>query len=75
MYDEHSPGLPRALRYDLRLPAGGATALIASTLPTLPKWHGYSFLVTVGVGSLVMQGIALIINNLDPRRRYPTFWF
>ena len=57
------------------VPAGGATALIASTLPTLPKWHGYSFLVTVAVGSLVMQCIALIINNLDPRRRYPTYWW
>lgn len=22
-------------------PPGGATALIAATLPTLPKWHGY----------------------------------
>ena len=54
---------------------GGATALIAATLPTLPRWHGYSFLVTVGVGSLVMQLIALVVNNLDPRRRYPTFWW
>lgn len=56
-------------------PPGGATALIASTLTTLPRWHGYSFIVTVLVGSLVMQAIALIINNLDPRRRYPTFWW
>ena len=55
--------------------AGGATALIAATLPTLPRWHGYSFLVTVGVGSLVMQLIALVVNNLDPGRRYPTFWW
>ncbi|KAL4443756.1 hypothetical protein ABPG75_011493 [Micractinium tetrahymenae] len=56
-------------------PPGGATALIASTLTTLPKWHGYSFLITVLVGSLTMQLIALVVNNLDPRRRYPSFWY
>lgn len=56
-------------------PPGGATALIASTLPTLPKWHGYSFLITVLVGSLTMQVIALVVNNIDPRRRYPSFWY
>lgn len=44
-------------------------------MATLPKWHGYSFLVTVAVGSVIMQLIALVINNLDPRRRYPTFWW
>eukprot|EP00887_Chlorella_sp_A99_P004921 scaffold4.g4921.t1 len=53
-------------------PPGGATALIAANLTTLPKWHGYSYLVTIGVGSLVMQVIALVVNNLNPRRRYPT---
>lgn len=56
-------------------PPGGATALIAANLTTLPKWHGYSYLVTIGVGSLVMQVIALVVNNLNPRRRYPTFWW
>ncbi|KAI7844992.1 hypothetical protein COHA_001358 [Chlorella ohadii] len=56
-------------------PPGGATALIAATLPTLPKWHGYSYLVTISVGSCIMQIIALIVNNLDPKRRYPTYWY
>lgn len=56
-------------------PAGGATALIAATLTDLPKWHGYAYLVTVGLGSLVMQVIALVVNNIDPQRRYPTFWW
>lgn len=41
---------------------------------TLPRWHGYSFIITVLVGSCVMQAIALVVNNLDPRRRYPTYW-
>lgn len=35
--------------------AGGATALIAATLPELPKWHGYSYIVTIGLGTVVMQ--------------------
>ncbi|KAI3428236.1 hypothetical protein D9Q98_006616 [Chlorella vulgaris] len=56
-------------------PPGGATALIAATLTDLPKWHGYAYLVTVGLGSLVMQVIALVVNNIDPQRRYPTFWW
>lgn len=55
-------------------PPGGATALIAANFETLPKWHGYSYLITILVGSLAMQLIALIVNNLHPRRRYPTFW-
>jgi CBS-domain-containing membrane protein len=57
------------------LAAGGATALIACTMSTLPKWHGYSYLVTIAVGSVIMQIIALVVNNIDPRRRYPTFWW
>jgi CBS-domain-containing membrane protein len=57
------------------LRAGGATALIACSMATLPKWHGYSYLVTVAVGSVAMLAIALLVNNLDPRRRYPTFWW
>jgi CBS-domain-containing membrane protein len=56
-------------------PPGGATALIACSMATLPKWHGYSYLVTVAVGSVAMLAIALLVNNLDPRRRYPTFWW
>ena len=33
-----------------------------------------SYLITVAVGSLTMQLIALLVNNLNPRRRYPSFW-
>ena len=56
-------------------PPGGATALIVASLDTLPKWHGYSYLITVLIGSLAMQLVALVINNLNPRRRYPTYWW
>lgn len=41
--------------------------------PPLPRpCAGYSYLVTIAVGSCIMQLIALIVNNIDPRRRYPT---
>lgn len=71
----HAPAAPFSPLAQLTAtthPPGGATALIAGTLTELPKWHGYSYLVTIAVGSVIMQAIALVINNLDPRRRYPT---
>lgn len=36
---------------------------------------GYSYLVTIGVSSIIMQLIALVVNNIDPRRRYPTYYW
>jgi CBS-domain-containing membrane protein len=56
-------------------PPGGATALIAAITPNLPPWHGFSFLVAVALGCAVMQAIALLTNNADPLRRYPTYWW
>lgn len=56
-------------------PPGGATALIAATTPNLPPWHGFSFLVAVALGCAIMQTIALLTNNADPLRRYPTYWW
>ena len=56
-------------------PPGGATALIVCQYATLPRWGGYSYAVTVLVASLVMLIVALIVNNLDPRRHYPTYWW
>lgn len=55
-------------------PPGGATALIIAGAHPLPRWHGFSYCVTVGVGSLVMQAIALLVNNVG-YRSYPTFWW
>jgi CBS-domain-containing membrane protein len=57
-------------------PPGGATALIA--VIGGPKIHhlGYLYaLIPVGTGALIMLLVALIVNNLAPRRRYPEFWF
>jgi CBS-domain-containing membrane protein len=56
-------------------PPGGATALIA--VIGGPQVHalGYLYaLVPVGLGALIMLVIALLVNNLPARRRYPEFW-
>ncbi len=56
-------------------PPGGATALIA--VIGGPQVHalGYLYaLVPVGLGALIMLVIALVVNNLPARRRYPEFW-
>ena len=60
-------------------PPGGATALIASTLKTLPAaggWHGYWFVVSpVLLGTGLLMVIALLTNNLLPTRHYPDRWW
>ncbi|SHL36439.1 HPP family protein [Desulfatibacillum alkenivorans DSM 16219] len=56
-------------------PPGGATALIAVIGSN--KIHGLGYLyaiIPVGLGALVMLIIALIINNIPEKRRYPEFW-
>jgi CBS-domain-containing membrane protein len=57
-------------------PPGGATALIF--VMGSPKIHhlGYLYvLMPVGAGVAVMLLVALLVNNLAPRRRYPEFWW
>lgn len=57
-------------------PPGGATALIAVIGST--KIHALGFwyvLVPAGLGAALMLAVALLVNNLAPRRRYPEFWF
>lgn len=56
-------------------PPGGATALIVCSMQELPKWSGFSFLLTVMFGSVVMQIVALVVNGVNPGRQYPTFWY
>jgi len=56
-------------------PPGGATALIA--VIGSDKIHNLEFyyaLVPVGSGAIIMLLIALAINNISSRRRYPEFW-
>jgi CBS-domain-containing membrane protein len=57
-------------------PPGGATALIF--VMGSPKIHqlGYFYaLMPVGAGVAIMLLVALLVNNLSPRRRYPEFWW
>lgn len=55
-------------------PAGGATALIAASAHSMGDWYGFKLVLTVFFGSLAMLVVALAINNLPRRRRYPTYW-
>jgi CBS-domain-containing membrane protein len=56
-------------------PPGGATALIA--VIGSQKIHDLEYLyalVPVGLGAAIMLVVALVVNNIPPRRRYPEFW-
>lgn len=57
-------------------PPGGATALIAvigsGEIHGLGYWY---VLMPVGAGAAIMLLVALLVNNLAPRRRYPEFWW
>lgn len=57
-------------------PPGGATALIAVIGSN--KIHALGFLyaiVPVGLGALIMLVVALLVNNIPGKRKYPEFWF
>lgn len=57
-------------------PPGGATALIAVIGSAKVHSLGYLYvLIPVGIGALVMLIIALLINNIPRKRRYPEFWW
>ena len=57
-------------------PPGGATALIAVISGAKVHNLGYLYaLVPVAGGALIMLAVALLINNVAPRRRYPEFWW
>ncbi|WP_027091891.1 HPP family protein [Cohnella thermotolerans] len=51
-------------------PPAGADPIVVMT-----SGSGWSFLFApVLLGAIVIVLIALLFNNLDPKRRYPTFW-
>jgi CBS-domain-containing membrane protein len=57
-------------------PPGGATALLAVTGSAQIHNLGFLYvLAPVGLGALIMLGIALAVNNLSMSRRYPEWWF
>ncbi|RED61840.1 HPP family protein [Cohnella lupini] len=48
----------------------------ADPLVVILSGSGWSFLFApVFIGSVLIVVLALIVNNLDKNRRYPTFWF
>lgn len=56
-------------------PPGGATALIAVIGGDSVHSMGYFYAVLpVGTGALIMLAVALLVNNIPEKRRYPEFW-
>ena len=56
-------------------PPGGATALIAVIGSQKIHDLGYLYLlIPAGVGPLIMLAVALLVNNIPKKRRYPEFW-
>lgn len=57
-------------------PPGGATALIAviggPKVAALGFWYA---LVPVGAGASILLAVAVVVNNLASRRRYPEYWW
>ncbi|GAA5821840.1 hypothetical protein JCM11251_004738 [Rhodosporidiobolus azoricus] len=58
--------------FEVTHPPGGATALLAVTVPQVSQ-VGWWYVPQIMVGSLLMLTWALIINNVGGRR-YPTRW-
>jgi CBS-domain-containing membrane protein len=57
-------------------PPGGATALIAVTGSAKIHALGFEYVfIPVASGASIMLIIALLLNNLSPFRKYPTFWW
>lgn len=56
-------------------PPGSASALAGVLGSAKLKSQGFMFAIfPCGIGSLLMVFIALVVNNLDPKRRYPQHW-
>jgi CBS-domain-containing membrane protein len=57
-------------------PPGGATALLAvTTQPLLPGAHFLFIAMPVLTGALTMLVVALVVNNMAPKRTYPCCWW
>ncbi|GAA6029678.1 hypothetical protein JCM8097_000998 [Rhodosporidiobolus ruineniae] len=59
--------------FEVTHPPGGATALLAVTIPQVSKM-GWWYVPDILVSSLIMLAWALVVNNLGGRR-YPTEWW
>ncbi|MFC1822740.1 HPP family protein [Thermodesulfobacteriota bacterium] len=57
-------------------PPGGATALIAVIGSQKIHTLGYLYvIIPAGLGAVIMLAVALLINNIPKKRRYPEYWF
>lgn len=57
-------------------PPGGASALIAvAGSPQIHELGLLYLLFPVGAGAVVLVAVALVVNNLDRRERWPVFWY
>jgi len=57
-------------------PPGGATALIAVIGSEKIHTLGYLYAaMPVALGAAMMLIVALLVNNIPKKRRYPEFWF
>ena len=57
-------------------PPGGATALIAVIGSSKIHNLGYFYvLIPVALGAVILLVVALLVNNIAGKRRYPEFWF
>ncbi|GAX72660.1 hypothetical protein CEUSTIGMA_g116.t1 [Chlamydomonas eustigma] len=54
-------------------PSAGGTALAIGLAPLGP-WDGFQVVITVIFGSIMFILLGLIINNISPKRSYPSFW-
>ncbi|CAF1202826.1 unnamed protein product [Rotaria sordida] len=57
-------------------PPAGATALIAVTARPILPWANFQFILMPALsGACTMLLVALIVNNMAPKRVYPTYWW
>lgn len=56
-------------------PPGGGTALIAIIGSDKVHQLGYGYVLDpVLLGVVILLCIALLVNNLSPLRKYPSYW-
>lgn len=56
-------------------PPGGATAFVATAGGQAVYSLGYGYVLTpCAIGSAVMVLVALIVNNMPKKQKYPQFW-
>ncbi|KAF1957654.1 hypothetical protein CC80DRAFT_515770 [Byssothecium circinans] len=53
-------------------PPGGASAVLAATSPEITEM-GWFFVGLVMLGSVLMLGVGLVVNNIQ--RRFPVYWW